>query len=129
MKNKRNHQQGQAMITVLYVAVIGIVLTTGALYAHVNNTISSSFGELSTLAHSAAESGVENALLRLIRDPTYTGESLVLSGNRSALVTVTGSSPLTITSNGVVGSVTQRVRAVIHYTGGILVIDSWGDIP
>ena len=129
MKQHLYHQKGQAMITVLFVAVIGIVVTTGALYAHVNNTVSSSLGELSILAHSAAESGVENALLRLIRDPTYTGETLTLEGGRSAIVTVTGSSQKTITSNGKAGSVTQRVGAVVHYTGGILVIDSWGDIP
>lgn len=129
MKKYLQYQKGQAMITVLFIAVIGIVITTGALYAHVNNIISSSLGELHILAHSAAESGVENALLRLIRDPTYTGETMTLSANRTAVVTVTGSTSKTITSNGAVGTVIQRVQAVVHYNGGILVIDSWGDIP
>ncbi len=117
------------MITMLYIMVIGVLVTTGAVYMLFTNTAVATTDELSMMARTAAESGVENALLRLIRNPSYTGETLTLDGGRTATVTVASSSSEVITSAGSAGSVTRRVQATIQYNQGILTVVSWKEIP
>ncbi len=117
------------MITMLYIMVIGVLVATGAVYALFNNTSVASMDELGLLAHSAAESGIENALLRLIRDPTYTGETLSFGNQRTAVITVTGASPQLITSVGTIDNVSRKVQAAVNYTNGTFTILSWADVP
>lgn len=117
------------MITMLYIMVVGMLVTTGAAYALIGNTQSTTTYELGTLAHSVAESGLENALLRLIRDPSYTGETFVINSGQTATVTVSTASGVVITSSGSVGDVVRQVEAQIHYNEGILTIDSWKELP
>lgn len=119
---------GQALLTVIFVAVIGILITTGALYALLNNINTATLGEIGAMTHSAADSGIENALIRLIRDPTYTGETLQIDG-RTVVVTVTGTGTQTVIATATDNTITQRVAAVVRYTGGVLTIDSWSDVP
>lgn len=129
MKHAHVLSRGQAMIMMLYIMVIGVIVTTGAVYALFNNTAVASMDELGMLAHSAAESGIENALLRLIRDPTYVGETVTFDTQRSAVVTVASASPQVITSVGITGRVTRKVQTAVQYNSGILTIVSWVDIP
>ena len=129
MIKHRNGRSGQALLTVIFIAVIGILITTGALYALLNNINTATLEEVGVMTHSAAESGIENALIRLIRNPSYTGETMILDDNRTVVVTVTGSSSQTITATATTGLVTQRVAVVVHYNGGVLTIDSWKSIP
>lgn len=117
------------MVTVLYVVVIGLLVTTGAVFVLMSNASVVSIETQGMLARSAAESGAENALLRLIRDPFYTGETLETSENRSVSVTVAGSSPQTITAIGTMGSVVRRVEVTLMYNSGVRTILSWKDLP
>lgn len=123
------HTNGQAMITVLFISIIGLIVTTGAVYALMINTSISSLDERGALAHSAAESGIENAILRLIRDPNYTGETFMIDTDRTVTVAVTGTSPQIITATASMGSITQRVQVQVAYNGGILTIQSWRNLP
>lgn len=126
---KNNYSQGQAMVTVLYVVVIGILVTTGAVFVLMSNSSVASIETRGLLARSAAESGAENALLKLIRDPSYSGETMQIDQNRSATVTVTGTSPQTITSIGTMGSLVRRIQITLEYNDGIRTILSWNDLP
>lgn len=117
------------MITVLYVMIIGVLVTTGAIYALLNVTSSSSGDELGILARTAAESGAENAVLRLIRDPAYIGETMTLDGGRTATISVTGGSSPVITSVGTVADVSRRIQVAIQYTNGAVTVTSWKEIP
>lgn len=126
---KSMQNSGQVLIAMLYVMVIGILVTTGAIYALINNTQATSMFEAGSLAHSAAESGAENALLRLVRNPTYSGELFTLSPGQSALVTVSTSSGITILSSGTYGTIQKQIEVEVHYNGGELVTDSWRELP
>lgn len=123
------HNSGQVLIAMLYVMVIGILVTTGAIYALISNTQATTMFEAGSLAYSAAESGAENALLRLVRNPAYTGEQFSITGNQSALVTVSTGSGMTIMSTGSYGTVQKQIEVNVHYNGGELVVDSWRELP
>jgi protein-S-isoprenylcysteine O-methyltransferase Ste14 len=122
-------QNGQAMITMLYMMVIGVLVTTGAVYALFTNISIASLDERGLLAHAAAESGIENGLLRLIRNPSYTGETLVFDAQRSAIITVASTSSQMITSVGIAGNTTRKITAAVQYINGIFTITSWKDVP
>ena len=117
------------MITMLYIMVVGILVTTGAAFALISNTQAATTYEAGTLAQTVAESGLENALLRLIRDPSYAGETFVIVSGQSATVTVSTASGIVVTSSGSVGNAVRQVQAEIHYNDGILTIDSWKELP
>lgn len=117
------------MITVLYIMVVGLLVTTGAAYALIGNTQASTSYELGTFAYSAAESGVEEAILRYIRNPAYTGGTLAIDTDRSAVITVSTASGILVTSVGSYGTTERRIQATMHYNSGILVIDTWKEVP
>lgn len=117
------------MITMLYIMVVGILVTTGAAFAVISNTQAATTYELGALAQQVAESGLENALLRLIRDSSYTGETFVITAGQTATVTVATNAGTIVTSSGSVGSSVRQVQAEIHYNDGILTIDSWKELP
>lgn len=119
--------KGQAMILLLYVMVVGILVTTGAAYALIINTQSATSEELGAYAYAAAESGAENAILRLIRNPLYTGETLQVNGGY-ADISVSTASGITITSMGTAGSYTRRIEVTMRYNEGILEIDAWREL-
>lgn len=120
---------GQALITVLFIAIIGLLITTGATSALMSAYETTSQAELGILAYEIAESGIENSILHLTRDPTYTGETLTVSPGRTAVVSVNTASGVTITSVGTVGSVSRKIIVVGHFTNLVFVLDSWSEVP
>lgn len=117
------------MITMLYIMVIGILVTTGATYAVIANTQGSTIFETGALARQAAESGIENALLRYIRNPSYSGETMTLSTGQSVTTTIIIDSGVTVTSSGNVGGTIRQIEATIQYNDGILEVLSWKELP
>jgi hypothetical protein len=129
MKHTQQQLQGQAMVTVLFICIIGMSIMTGAMYAVYNAIGLSSESELGLLARSSAETGIENALIRFIRDPSYTGETMQLDDDRRVIITAGGTPKTTITATGSVGSVTRRIQAIVYYNNKVFTIESWSDIP
>lgn len=117
------------MITMLYIMVIGILVTTGAAYAVIANTQSTTSFETGARARQVAESGIENALLRMIRNPAYTGETLEVNPGETATITVSTASGTVVTSLGVSGSTSRQIQASVEYNDGILTIQSWKELP
>lgn len=126
---KRYPSSGQALITLLFTVVIGMLVTTGAIMTLVNAYKSLSDQELTTFAYITAETGMENGILRIMRDPSYTGETIVLDGNRTSVVTVTQAPGYVLLSVGSVGSVTRKIQVNAHFTGLTFIIDSWKEVP
>jgi len=129
MKKPNSRSRGQAMITMLYIMVIGVLVTTGAVYALYSNTVVATVDEASISAYAYAENGIENALLRLIRDPDYTGETLVFGDQQDVEVSILSGSPQYITAAGRSGKASRVLQVAVQYIEGELVIDSWKEIP
>jgi|SRR3989344_1583828 len=118
-------RSGQALVILLVFSAITLTIIAAATTVNIINSSASSWVEQGEVAYNVAESGIENALIRLLRDPAYTGETLTV-GDGTATITVSGTDPVyTVTSTGVIGSFNRRIRAVAQFTGGVMSVTSW----
>ncbi len=124
MKNK---QSGQTLVMLLVFVIISITITSAATVVVIVNSLGSQKMQQSLNAFYAAESGVENALLRLLRDPNYSGETLTV-GDGSATITVSGSSTKTINVTGINGNFQRRIEVVCGYVNNVLTVSSWKEV-
>jgi len=121
-------QKGSSLVVLLVFAAITITITSAAATVTIVNSTTSSRVEIGQLAYNIAEGGIENALIRLLRDPGYTGETLTV-GDGTATITVTGTLPtLTVDSIGTVGDFTRRIQATAQFTGGVMSVTNWTEI-
>jgi hypothetical protein len=118
---------GQALITLLFFVLIALTISSAATIIIIDNSVSVSKFQEGTLAYYAAESGVENALLRLLRDPNYTGETLTI-GSETVVITVSGSNPKTVMSVGQEGNFKRTVQAQMSYNNGYYTFSNWKEL-
>jgi hypothetical protein len=79
------------------------------------------------LAYYAAESGIENALLKLLRNPSYNGEAINF-GSGSVITEITSQNPLTIVATGKYYNTTRKIQVQTVYNNNVLTISSWKEI-
>lgn len=120
-------ERGQALITLLFFVLISLTITTGAIIIIIANSLSVSRFQEGAIAYYAAESGIENALLRLLRDPSYTGETLVI-GSSTSTVSVAGSNSKIITSVTQNGKYKRTVSVQMDYNNGYYTYSNWKEL-
>src|SRR3989344_9457916 len=120
-------KSGQTLLMLMVFMIIAITVTSGAAGMILVNTANTQKMEGGTVAFQVAESGIENALLRLLRNPNYTGENDLAIGNGMVDISVTGSNPYTITSTGISGNFSRTIQIVVNYNGNIT-ITSWREV-
>ncbi|MCJ7740758.1 hypothetical protein MUP32_05620 [Candidatus Microgenomates bacterium] len=122
-----SQNRGQVLVTILFFMIIAITVTSGTVMIMLSNSLSASKFDQGNSAYYVAESGIENALVRLLRDPMYTGETLpVDSGN--AIISISGTNPKTIISIGRIGNFSRTIEVTADYTNNILTVQSWKEI-
>jgi len=126
-KETNTSMTGQALITLLFFVVIAITITTAAVVIILTGNTSTTSMEQGTRAYYVSEAGIENALIRLLRDPSYTGETLTIDDG-SSTITVTGSGPYVILSKGTVGNFVKTLQVDAQYTNNILTVTGWKEI-
>jgi uncharacterized membrane protein len=109
--------RGQALMTLIFFTIFGVTITTAAVMVIMVNSLSAARLQDGSVAYQIAQSGADNALIRLIRDPSYTGETLTV-GDGSAIITVTGTGtladPYIVISTGDIRSSVKKIE--IHAT-------------
>lgn len=120
--------KGQALISLLFFVLIIITVITATVIISVLNIRSASMLQEGVIAYYVAESGAENALLRVLRDPTYTGEANLPIGDGYASTQVTPGNPTTIISTGKINNFMRKIRVVANYTSGYYTVSSWQEI-
>lgn len=123
MKNIKR-QKGQAIVTLLFVMVIAVAVITATVIVTANSVNSGSSFERGTIAYYAAESGANNALLRILRNPSYAGETLEVDGANVEIV-VAGN---TITSVAQYGNSIRKIEVQTVYNENVLSVASWKEI-
>lgn len=118
---------GYTAIILLVFVVVSVIMATAAVSMSIANLTAVSVYEQGTEAMAVAQSGAENALLRLLRDPSYTGETLTV-GSGTATITVTGTNPQTVLVTGVVGTKKRKVQLTVDRTNGIVNVTSWSEV-
>lgn len=130
MKLSLNHihtldkSDGQAVITLLFFMIVAIIVTSGAIIVTLTNSLSGSTLQEGILAYYTAESGGENAIIRLLRNPNYSGENLAVDGGQ-AQITVSGTNPKIISSKGIVGNYVKTIEIQADISNNIVTILSW----
>lgn len=119
--------RGQALITLIFFVLIAITIVSGAIIMIAVNTTTLAKLQEGNISRDVAEAGIENALLRLLRDPNYTGETLIVDSS-TVVITVTGSNPKTITAVGTNGNFKRTVQAKMTYTNGYYTFSGWKEI-
>jgi hypothetical protein len=118
---------GQTLVVLMIFMTMAITVTSMAVVLIINNTQAASRIEQGLIAYNIAESGMENALMRLLRNPSYTGETLTINSG-TATITVTGSDPMTVLSIGRWNNFTRRIQTTASYVDGIMSVSSWGEV-
>ena len=118
-------KSGQTLVTLLVFMVIAIAITSSAVVLTISNSLQASKVEQGMMALQIAESGAENALLRLLRNPSYTGETLTV-GTGTAVLTVTGT-PVKIISEGINGRFRRKIEIGVN-TSTTLTVTSWKEV-
>src|SRR5258708_4149368 len=125
MRNER----GQALITLLVFMIMAITITTAAVVVMIINANSATKLQESTVAYEAAESGANNAILRLLRDPSYTGEVNLTVGNGKATINVVPTGGLyIIQSKGQEGTFIRTVQVNASYVNSVLVATAAAEV-
>ena len=120
--------KGQALITLLFFTVIAITVTSAAMIIIMVNSLSGAKFQQGTVAYEIAQTGAENAKLRLLRDPNYSGETLQV-GNGSTEITVNkNGSQYTILSKGTIGNFKRQIQIDATYSNELLTINSQNEI-
>lgn len=130
-----NHQceRGQALISLLFFMIIGITLLVGAAVVTLENTASTSSAEQGTIAYYDAESGIEDALLLLLRYPPtstspYTGGTTTYTQGQAAVSVSSSGNTITVTSVGTYLSATRKIQ--VQETNGSTgwQVTSWQEV-
>lgn len=122
-------ERGQALVTLLFFTVIGTTVTFAAVMMIIANSLSGMKFQQGSIAYEIAQSGAENAKLRLLRDPTYIGETITV-GSGSAVITVTSNAgnTYTIISKGVQGSFVRQIQVDATYANNLFQVTSQKEI-
>ena len=126
-RQSKESQSGQALVVLLFYMIIAITLSTTAVAVVLANSLSVTRSEQGAHALEIAEAGAENALIRLIRNTDYAGESLTIDGG-SATATVSGTGVKTVTSVGVVGGFTRTIQVIATVTNGVINVTAWQEL-
>lgn len=123
-----NSSSGQALVTLLFFTIIGMTIISAAAVLIYENSQSASTTEQGTYAYYIAESGIEEALLRMLRNPSYSGTPASQPFSVGAGSVAIDVNSGVITATGTYKNVVRKIQAQTVYNNSILTISSWKEI-
>lgn len=121
MKKNILKKSGQTLTALLVFMAIATTITAAAVVVIISGSTAASKYQQGIMTMQFAESAGENALLRLLRNPNYTGETLPVDGG-SAVITVTGTTTKVIDVTATFGNFTRKMRLNAGYINGALTV-------
>lgn len=125
IKNKL--KSGQALVMLLVFVTVASVITSALVMIMIAGTEATTDFENGNYALSIAESGAENAILKILRNPNYTGEILTI-GSGTDTITVSGASVKTIISAAKIGNYVRKIQVIGTFTNNKYSVSSWSEI-
>jgi type II secretory pathway pseudopilin PulG len=124
MKLRKMNQKGQTLIALMVFVMVSILIAvTATTITMINLQANTAYANGETaLRH--AESGMENAVRKLLRDSSYNGETMTLDGG-TVTITVSGTDMKTITSAAVYANHKKTITASAAYVNDALQISNW----
>ncbi len=120
-------KNGQALVMLLVFMVVAITITSAAVVIILLNSQGATKLERSLVAYQLAEGAAENALIKLLRDPSYTGETLTTSDGQATIV-VSGVNPKVIVSSATVGEILRKIQVTASDSNGVLTVTNWVEV-
>ena len=129
---QRFYLPGQALVLLLVFIAIATTIIGGAVAITIINSQSTSKFALGEEALAVAESGADNAVLKLLRFPTYNGsnfpQEILTVGDGTTTINVSGSPNVTISSSGQVGNIIRKIDVKGTYQNNRLTVTSWKQV-
>ncbi len=122
------HQSGSILTALIVFVAIGLLITTSATVLLADQMLLGEKDARSASLIYTAESGAENAILRLLRDPSYTGEQLLTADGLTIDIEVQPGSPIVVTSRVETSNLTRSVQVELTRLNGVLEVQSWQQI-
>ncbi|HTH72053.1 MAG TPA: hypothetical protein VL737_01675 [Candidatus Pristimantibacillus sp.] len=126
--SRTTRESGQTVIALLIFMMLVISITAVAATVTVINVRNNNAVAGGEQAMNNAETGAENALVRLQRDPSYSGETITLP-NGAATISVSGTTTKTVVSEGTYGNFRRTVTVTATLTTNVLAETSWSETP
>lgn len=126
--NLQKNRHGQTLVLLLIFILVAITIATTSVSILISNAQSIRESSQSMEAYYAAEAGIENAVLQLLRNPEYTGETLYITDSVNAVIVVTKDSQYEIISTGTSGIFSRIIQANVNYTNNVLSVTSWKEL-
>lgn len=123
-------QSGQTLIVLLFIVLVGIIVTLAATIILGINSIAVGKFTQGEIARQLAESGAEDSLIQLLRDKSYAVVNKDIGANPDKVtVTVTQGNPIVIDSIGKSGDFNRKVRVTVTFdSNGVLTVGSWKEV-
>lgn len=123
----KKNESGQTLVALLFFVMIGIMATGSAAIVLFTNLLTEQKVQDAEVVRQEAEAGGENALISLLRDSTYSGETIVIN-NDNVVITVTGGTTKTIDSVATSGDIERKIEITATLNNNVLVESSWKQI-
>lgn len=120
-------RSGQTLVVLLVFIAMGLAVVAASVSTVINSSVGTTQYERGQSAYLLAESGAEEGILRLLRDPSFSAGALT-SVDGNATITVTGTSTKTILSTATVGTTVRTIQVVASFVNDVLTVTSWKEI-
>jgi hypothetical protein len=121
-------QKGNILITVLIFTVIGMTITGGIISIALNENTQIVQTNNAQKALSIAQSGGEKALIKLLRDPSYTGGSYNISNGTVTITINNTNNNIEITSMGTFNNNSRTIRITSILSENNNTITGWEEV-
>ena len=125
---KRN---GQALVGLLSFMAIGIIVISAAVTTTLINTQTTGGYSLSERLFTFAESGAEDANLRLLRNPNFANSTTtysVFNPTISVIIGISGASSKTVTITGQFDGMARKFQTTGSFTGTVYTQSTWQEL-
>jgi len=128
LKKLHSNKSGQILTSVIVFMAFGLSVIALSSVLTIINIQSTAKNSESTKTLSYAEAGAEEAILRLVRDPGYSGGTLLID-DVSVLVVVTGDAVnKTISSTAAYNGFTKKIEAAVSLADSKVSLLSWKQV-
>jgi hypothetical protein len=116
-------KSGQIAIMLLLVLIILTTITTAVVAIAFSTSRDTTAYTLGEQALSVADSGAENAILNILRNSSYTGDTNLPVGDGTvSIVVTTNGTNKTVVSTGTVGTMVRKIELQLTLAGGKLTV-------
>ena len=119
------NQKGQALVSLLIIIAVSILAVTSAI---VSASLSSTTAitTISDKVYYSAETGAEEALIKLLRDPTYSGGNFNIDGvDVNIIVSSPSPTERNISSDATINNVKRKIAVRANFINNTLTVTEW----